>query len=161
MLLIFFFFFFSSRRRHTRSDRDWSSDVCSSDLGSLGDRRQRSAHGQQFLRRKHTQPKRRIGLYWIEKFVVKLFGDSEAGDTHRHDAFRTPNEEHYWRLRFRNGAARNEVAVKQRGADLSYQPSHRKRFRRKQQHFERREACIDSGRNRGAPRDRATVRDHI
>src|SRR2546421_5954774 len=33
---LFFFFFFSSRRRHTRSDRDWSSDVCSSDL-SLGD----------------------------------------------------------------------------------------------------------------------------
>src|SRR5216683_5850199 len=29
---MFFFFFFSSRRRHTRSDRDWSSDVCSSDL---------------------------------------------------------------------------------------------------------------------------------
>src|SRR3989440_8877859 len=26
------FIFFSSRRRHTRSDRDWSSDVCSSDL---------------------------------------------------------------------------------------------------------------------------------
>src|SRR5206468_9845065 len=26
---------FSSRRRHTRSDRDWSSDVCSSDLLSL------------------------------------------------------------------------------------------------------------------------------
>src|SRR2546421_9237209 len=31
-LSILFFFFFSSRRRHTRSDRDWSSDVCSSDL---------------------------------------------------------------------------------------------------------------------------------
>src|SRR6267378_5287377 len=29
---MFFFFFFSSRRRHTRSLRDWSSDVCSSDL---------------------------------------------------------------------------------------------------------------------------------
>src|SRR5439155_18221033 len=27
-----FFFFFSSRRRHTRWPRDWSSDVCSSDL---------------------------------------------------------------------------------------------------------------------------------
>src|SRR2546422_6380418 len=25
-------FFFSSRRRHTRCSRDWSSDVCSSDL---------------------------------------------------------------------------------------------------------------------------------
>src|SRR6266542_5804791 len=30
-------FFFSSRRRHTRCYRDWSSDVCSSDL-SFGDR---------------------------------------------------------------------------------------------------------------------------
>src|SRR6266508_5291534 len=30
--LICFFFFFSSRRRHTRWPRDWSSDVCSSDL---------------------------------------------------------------------------------------------------------------------------------
>src|SRR2546421_5306137 len=32
-------FFFSSRRRHTRSDRDWSSDVCSSDLGADGEAR--------------------------------------------------------------------------------------------------------------------------
>src|SRR2546421_11485328 len=31
-LVLCLFFFFSSRRRHTRSDRDWSSDVCSSDL---------------------------------------------------------------------------------------------------------------------------------
>src|SRR6266699_7104532 len=40
-MIIFFFyaryysvggFFFSSRRRHTRCGRDWSSDVCSSDL---------------------------------------------------------------------------------------------------------------------------------
>src|SRR6266550_9548716 len=30
-----FFFFFSSRRRHTRCSRDWSSDVCSSDLISV------------------------------------------------------------------------------------------------------------------------------
>src|SRR5207253_5884161 len=30
--VFFFFFFFSSRRRHTRWPRDWSSDVCSSDL---------------------------------------------------------------------------------------------------------------------------------
>src|SRR5690349_22335526 len=29
-------FFFSSRRRHTRSLRDWSSDVCSSDLAVWG-----------------------------------------------------------------------------------------------------------------------------
>src|SRR5690606_39799640 len=29
---LFLVFFFSSRRRHTRFSRDWSSDVCSSDL---------------------------------------------------------------------------------------------------------------------------------
>src|SRR5207249_6575756 len=32
MIILLFFFFFSSRRRHTRSKRDWRSDVCSSDL---------------------------------------------------------------------------------------------------------------------------------
>ena len=32
----FVFFFFESRRRHTRLRRDWSSDVCSSDLRALG-----------------------------------------------------------------------------------------------------------------------------
>src|SRR5699024_11228843 len=30
------YFFFSSRRRHKRSKRDWSSDVCSSDLARGG-----------------------------------------------------------------------------------------------------------------------------
>src|SRR5688572_31867149 len=34
VVLRFIFFFFSSRRRHTRFDCDWSSDVCSSDLGA-------------------------------------------------------------------------------------------------------------------------------
>src|SRR5437870_8183400 len=32
-----YFFFFSSRRRHTRWPRDWSSDVCSSDLLKASD----------------------------------------------------------------------------------------------------------------------------
>ena len=31
-VLFIYYFFFSSRRRHTRLRRDWSSDVCSSDL---------------------------------------------------------------------------------------------------------------------------------
>src|SRR5437868_15050618 len=31
-MLLLLSFFFSSRRRHTSSKRDWSSDVCSSDL---------------------------------------------------------------------------------------------------------------------------------
>src|SRR5262245_65541462 len=33
-IFLLFFFFFSSRRRHTRCLSDWSSDVCSSDLGT-------------------------------------------------------------------------------------------------------------------------------
>src|SRR5204863_1259071 len=40
-------FFFSSRRRHTRSLRDWSSDVCSSDLLKYG----RTFAGAYLLRR--------------------------------------------------------------------------------------------------------------
>src|SRR5207245_3461532 len=36
LLLVFVcLFFFSSRRRHTRCYRDWSSDVCSSDLSVM------------------------------------------------------------------------------------------------------------------------------
>src|SRR2546428_6139738 len=42
-------FFFSSRRRHTRSDRDWSSDVCSSDLGRRGTSRRHALGGETFL----------------------------------------------------------------------------------------------------------------
>src|SRR5687768_17928976 len=42
-LIVFFFcfFFFSSRRRHTRCSRDWSSDVCSSDLEARHEARPR------------------------------------------------------------------------------------------------------------------------
>src|SRR5690554_7001290 len=34
-MYFYYFFFFSSRRRHTRCGRDWSSDVCSSDLHQM------------------------------------------------------------------------------------------------------------------------------
>src|SRR5439155_3186293 len=35
ILVSYSYFFFSSRRRHTRWPRDWSSDVCSSDLQKI------------------------------------------------------------------------------------------------------------------------------
>src|SRR6266513_3775275 len=51
MSIIQLFFFFSSRRRHTRSKRDWSSDVCSSDLSwsaaSCGEPRRKRHQNQQ------------------------------------------------------------------------------------------------------------------
>src|SRR5690349_10427371 len=60
-MYLLFFFFFSSRRRHTRSLRDWSSDVCSSDLGTplLGGsvfRNQSLASSTLFRRYSNTDP---------------------------------------------------------------------------------------------------------
>src|SRR5690349_24250890 len=50
MVIDYLFFVFSSRRRHTRSLRDWSSDVCSSDLHDLSDTIERfltaASHGK-------------------------------------------------------------------------------------------------------------------
>src|SRR5918993_3707829 len=46
------YFFFSSRRRHTRYWRDWSSDVCSSDLFAEVLRRLESLGGTEEMRRK-------------------------------------------------------------------------------------------------------------
>src|SRR5699024_11687010 len=46
-------FFFSNRRRHTRSKRDWSSDVCSSDLDGAHDALQAGANGSA-IRLVHT-----------------------------------------------------------------------------------------------------------
>src|SRR5437868_11102117 len=63
-----FLFFFSSRRRHTRSKRDWSSDVCSSDLCCPGaliiDARQSAAADHQGRGRSATNRRseeRRVG----------------------------------------------------------------------------------------------------
>src|SRR5207249_5134519 len=58
----FFFFFFSSRRRHTRSKRDWSSDVCSSDLEEIAD--------PGFVRveaRAHVEPRRLGGDAQVQR----------------------------------------------------------------------------------------------
>ena len=50
-------FFFSSRRRHTSLRRDWSSDVCSSDLGESGTGK------ELFARALHDYGKRRDGPF--------------------------------------------------------------------------------------------------
>src|ERR1039457_6927505 len=53
-----FFFFFSSRRRHTRLQGDWSSDVCSSDLGN----HDRACSGMTDV--KEFNPVAAISAYW-------------------------------------------------------------------------------------------------
>src|SRR5204863_4285380 len=70
------FFFFSSRRRHTRSLRDWSSDVCSSDLRRLcgaGDLRHRDdvVHGR--FRIQEVEDRRR------RKAAVEAHAEARGG----------------------------------------------------------------------------------
>src|SRR5206468_6066180 len=61
------FFFFSSRRRHTRSDRDWSSDVCSSDLVKSADRATVRAMLQQHVDVNAGEPDGTTALHWAAR----------------------------------------------------------------------------------------------
>src|SRR5690606_39516761 len=66
IILSHIFFFFSSRRRHTRFSRDWSSDVCSSDLrrGSCeygGSQPAGADAGQSGARERARSEERRVG----------------------------------------------------------------------------------------------------
>src|SRR5437868_10158531 len=63
-------FFFSSRRRHTRSKRDWSSDVCSSDLmqrmaDEIVDKHRQPRHTKRFIKEANNfigrSEERRVG----------------------------------------------------------------------------------------------------
>src|SRR5271157_3996622 len=69
-------FFFSSRRRHTRCGRDWSSDVCSSDL--------RVGNGYRLSRHKRSRSYPGLGgTYWAAATTPNLLLSdfrSERGD---------------------------------------------------------------------------------
>src|SRR5690606_40961671 len=62
------FFFFSSRRRHTRFSRDWSSDVCSSDL------RQLHAVGLEMVvpRDRRPEPDREVALGDTDRLALDI-----------------------------------------------------------------------------------------
>src|SRR3989475_7981489 len=62
------FFFFSSRRRHTRFDCDWSSDVCSSDLGAEMNRRRQ-------VRDRGLQTRITAHVTWLTRAIEELEGD--------------------------------------------------------------------------------------
>src|SRR5699024_12587202 len=71
------FFFVSSRRGHTSSKRDWSSDVCSSDLDAV---RSVAAgrtllHPRQLDRRRRSLDDPTAALTATERRVVDLIGD--------------------------------------------------------------------------------------
>src|SRR2546429_3886658 len=68
-------FFFSSRRRHTRCSRDWSSDVCSSDLRMRPNRPGDQHHGdkgQPDFRSRYAQPVRfRLSCEDVSKIRIE------------------------------------------------------------------------------------------
>src|SRR5215471_4048993 len=69
-------FFFSSRRRHTRSLRDWSSDVCSSDL----------AYGMRKALRELGRPRTSAGPVTLKMHVgvhSDFFDFFLVGESHR------------------------------------------------------------------------------
>src|SRR5215204_7168065 len=82
-MLLDIFFFFSSRRRHTSSLCDWSSDVCSSDLGPPRGRSEGAGEVQKTLpdlieglAREHTG--KRIELWFMDEARV----GQKGGVTH-------------------------------------------------------------------------------
>src|SRR2546429_9917303 len=76
---MFYFFFFSSRRRHTRCSRDWSSDVCSSDLETAG-----CYYGNNSgTVIKITLPNTKLGI-----FIPLMSCYMSVGGSHEHDAAR-------------------------------------------------------------------------
>src|SRR5687768_14963100 len=58
-------FFFSSRRRHTRCSRDWSSDVCSSDLLDAG--------SPEIVEAPNTLARTNLGLALSDTVAVTIF----------------------------------------------------------------------------------------
>src|SRR5207247_7267878 len=74
------FFFFSSRRRHTRSTRDWSSDVCSSDLISSTIRNvMADLEEMGYLAQPHTSAGR-VPTDAAYRFYVNSFPPSQASE---------------------------------------------------------------------------------
>src|SRR3989442_11925567 len=71
------FFFFSSRRRHTRCGRDWSSDVCSSDLESV--KRGTRAYTEQFRTRASPIRDEQHGLYVVFRHGLQELEQLEVG----------------------------------------------------------------------------------
>src|SRR2546429_2379911 len=83
------FFFFSSRRRHTRCSRDWSSDVCSSDLSFAEDAFEKLGatldlrHADELLAAAHDSPSGRPTAAGGKR-AVKTFMFTDIVDSTRY-----------------------------------------------------------------------------
>src|SRR5690606_40850188 len=76
------FFFFSSRRRHTRFSRDWSSDVCSSDLQIIPrpqTQRPTRGHRSALLLDRHAAGGHLLAAALAKEVALALVGRSRQG----------------------------------------------------------------------------------
>src|SRR5215510_15837613 len=78
IILVELFFFFSSRRRHTRLPRDWSSDVCSSDLRADFSRGARAGTMSEWREEKNRRALARLNRALPEKFPAPVLIDALA-----------------------------------------------------------------------------------
>src|SRR5256885_8301129 len=91
------FFFFSSRRRHTRLQGDWSSDVCSSDLGEhaqlqlVGVRQRVGGQLHVLGRRQHRSEEHTSELQSPCNLVCRLLLEKKktTARCHRHSKYRS------------------------------------------------------------------------
>src|SRR5262245_63328631 len=65
------YFFFSSRRRHTRCLSDWSSDVCSSDLGAIRQHRAPFDAGAGPRTEERIFPHFRSHTFWLQPALLE------------------------------------------------------------------------------------------
>src|SRR5204863_6861391 len=110
-----FFFFFSSRRRHTRSLRDWSSDVCSSDLAMFTRRN--------FLRSVGTATAMAGLASFSEGGIERIIAATRSTGDASPDKLAT--DEDFWRERSEERRVGKECRC-------GWWPSHEKRKKRKQ-----------------------------
>src|SRR5690606_39357785 len=89
--LLFCVFFFSSRRRHTRFSRDWSSDVCSSDLDGNG------TPDVSFVSKTPANPKSGVSYVVIDGIASKLSQGTKGHIIWRDDEDRQFDDKKYLR----------------------------------------------------------------
>src|SRR5207249_6516291 len=97
------FFFFSSRRRHTRSKRDWSSDVCSSDLPGLPATTDKRIRSLRSLWTSCRSEERRVGKEcrsrWLPCDYRKKYGRSSGYAGRSWERSHCQRSWHLWRTR--------------------------------------------------------------
>src|SRR3712207_7757874 len=74
-------FFFSSRRRHTRYGRDWSSDVCSSDLEAVREARVEAMREDESVFLMGEDVGVYGGAFGVSGGMVEEFGEERVVDT--------------------------------------------------------------------------------